>query len=382
MFARRKFSDGPWPAPAREPILRIKPIRPTLIFVVSAIVGIIALILYMAPTCTPLPGQATCVAEYQGELLLIFTAALTALASAATGLLREGSDEPDSNTGEGGTATPERAEPVISPMPTPVAHERAAGGPCSGNPSVSDHAGSGAMAGQGPRIQPAPLPRQAGEPPPEGERIPGAAAFVEAALVESAIAEPEEKEPKAPPFDSNERQFERWFDHILKVEGQVLSVDTNDARVCVGVNEAYHPDLPFWSTLESVKPGEQKPVTNHLLLREIKEFYRDEFWDRPVCRFFIPWPDLRFNVADCYVRTGYGRIRVTIQRWAGCDVDGKWGPGTRQAVKDYLAATDEFAANNAFCDVRQAMLDEEVAKSPTKRAMAAGLKARIDACRI
>ena len=182
--------------------------------------------------------------------------------------------------------------------------------------------------------------------------------------------------------DGSDHDFEAVFVKTLKHEGEWLySIDTDGNPVYSGINQGHNPDWDGWELLDDVKP----PETGHIVvdkpeLRElVKQRYKRNYWDHKVCAFFSEWPELRQHVYDTVVRGGYSwRLQETcVKCGVKADVDGLWGPGTKNACMEAIEKVGWRDFNNLLMECRLAYVDRTVKKKLVPANMAKGLRARM-----
>lgn len=197
-------------------------------------------------------------------------------------------------------------------------------------------------------------------------------------------AETARQSPRTPPPELAEAPPDDWdwpavFSHTLDVEGRFVSVDSNGARVCCGVNEGAHPELRMWAALPKPAKGEALPV-DPAALPEIEEVYRAQYWESEIVESVARWPMLRQCVFDTRVRSGRGGATWRLQEIAlpKGQRDGKWGPATRAAVQALAEAQGDAAATDLLCDARAAYVRRAARKNPALRPLTDGLLARVE----
>ena len=133
-------------------------------------------------------------------------------------------------------------------------------------------------------------------------------------------------------------EFLPAFNATLVNEGfPGYNVDNNKAEVCAGINRAYWPGWGGWPIIDALKAkGANRAGINaslkadSRLLPLVQDFYRRNFW--------VSWMEQigAQSVAnwafDKSVNMGIGQAVKLIQRAAGVDDDGRFGPATLAAV--------------------------------------------------
>lgn len=126
---------------------------------------------------------------------------------------------------------------------------------------------------------------------------------------------------------SDNPAFDTAFDYVVGREG-VFGDDPDDSGnwtggkygagvlkgTKYGISAAAYPDLDI----------------KNLSLDEAKAIYRRDYWDKVLCDT-LP-KGVAFCVFDCAVNQGVGRAIRCLQRAAGVNDDGKFGPHTRDAL--------------------------------------------------
>lgn len=96
----------------------------------------------------------------------------------------------------------------------------------------------------------------------------------------------------------------------------------------------------------------------HIEEGEVHAIYHTDYWVPPRCDVLARQLDLvQFDTA---VNMGVGRAVRLLQKAAGCEVDGAFGPGTLQAVE----ACDPGTVIGDYCDAREAYYRLLVERNP------------------
>jgi lysozyme family protein len=120
----------------------------------------------------------------------------------------------------------------------------------------------------------------------------------------------------------------------------------------------------------------QPPRTVRLIEEaEVHAIYHADYWIPPRCDVLERQLDLvQFDTA---VNMGVGRAVRLLQKAAGCDVDGAFGPGTQQAVE----ACTPGDLLTGYCDAREAYYRLLVARNAKLGVFLKGWLNRLNALR-
>lgn len=108
---------------------------------------------------------------------------------------------------------------------------------------------------------------------------------------------------------------------------------------------------------------------------EVRRIYEAGYWVPPRCDLLVsPLALVQFDTA---VNMGAGRAVRFLQRAAGCDDDGDFGPITERAV----ARSDAGALVVAYCDLREAFYRRIVQNKPSQAVFLKGWMNRLNSLR-
>lgn len=142
--------------------------------------------------------------------------------------------------------------------------------------------------------------------------------------------------------------FEQAFSLTMENEG--LGELTNDPRdpggmTYSGISRRYWPEWEGWALIDvSLETGAE--IDQSLLLRDVKSFYRINFWNRiqgdrlaelsPAIAYEMFDTAVNMNVthAVSFLQTGHNISRGEYGN--DLEVDGKLGPKTIEALRNYL----------------------------------------------
>ena len=108
---------------------------------------------------------------------------------------------------------------------------------------------------------------------------------------------------------------------------------------------------------------------------EVQRIYEAGYWIPPRCDLL--GQPLNLAQFDTAVNMGPGRAVRFLQRAAGCDVDGDFGPNTERAV----AAADAGELVGAYCDLREAFYRQIVQNKPSQAVFLKGWMNRLNSLR-
>ena len=143
-------------------------------------------------------------------------------------------------------------------------------------------------------------------------------------------------------FTAQSADFERFFPHLIRVEGTFFTVTQYDAGGATKFGVTYDVYKAWCNggiveVLPCDKDGNGKITTNDLrltVLQDVKPIYKTQYWD--VCKAdLIDNQAVAELFADMIVHCGVGYDRQHIkamQRIVRVNQDGKIGPKTLQAI--------------------------------------------------
>ncbi len=115
------------------------------------------------------------------------------------------------------------------------------------------------------------------------------------------------------------------------------NIDNNGAEVCSGINRKFWPGWAGWVIVDGYKAqGLDRHGINVELGKDprlrplVESFYQRNFWTPTIQQ--IVSQDVANWVFDKGVQTGIGQATRLLQRAAGVQDDGKFGPNTLTAV--------------------------------------------------
>lgn len=163
--------------------------------------------------------------------------------------------------------------------------------------------------------------------------------------------------------------FEKCIPFILRWEGGFVD-HPNDpgGRTNKGVTQKVYDD---WRT----RKGQARQDVKLIDEAEVHAIYESGYWLPPRCDLLLDPLDLvQFDTA---VNMGVGRAVRLLQRCAGCEPDGDFGPATKDAV----AASDCGSMVAAYCDAREAYYRQLAAAKPKLQVFLKGWLNRLNALR-
>ena len=149
--------------------------------------------------------------------------------------------------------------------------------------------------------------------------------------------------------------FEEMLDEILKSEGGYNPADGKaaDGTPIPSYAGVLQTTYNWWLRVRANSVdfcgGPPPPDVRALELRPdvVTEFYRWWIWERSGAADVPAW--FAYMLADWYVQSG-GHAIKPLQKRAGCDVDGAWGPGTKAAVGAMLEGVEKETESNPHAD--------------------------------
>jgi len=158
--------------------------------------------------------------------------------------------------------------------------------------------------------------------------------------------------------------FDRALRFTLSWEGGYSRTpgDKGGETYC-GISRVMHPDWEGWHALEATK---QLPtlVQHDLLMTDVEDFYRTEFWEPLRCD---DMPErLALVMFDGAVNCGCTRAAKWLQSTLMVGADGKIGPRTLEAVHDHDMRGEGDYLVGEVLDAREAHYTLLIAKDATQ----------------
>lgn len=146
--------------------------------------------------------------------------------------------------------------------------------------------------------------------------------------------------------------FVRALARVLKYEGW-YSNDPADSggETLLGITRRDHPDWPGWAMVDDAGGDMDALKTREPQLRQLAaDLYKRRYWDR-LDLDSVASQALAEKLFDVAVNAGVGRAARFLQRalnafnlggtrWPDVEVDGDFGPRTRQALASFLSRDD------------------------------------------
>ena len=165
------------------------------------------------------------------------------------------------------------------------------------------------------------------------------------------------------------QNFQAALPFILRWEGGYVNHPADPGGATnKGITQRVYDD---WR----VRQGQAARDVKLLEETELQAIYESGYWIPPRCDLLTDPLDLvHFDTA---VNSGPKRAVRFLQKAVGCNVDGDFGQGTKDAV----AACDRAAAVTAYCDAREAFYRDIVARKPSQAVFLKGWLNRLNALR-
>ena len=136
--------------------------------------------------------------------------------------------------------------------------------------------------------------------------------------------------------------------HYGDMEYAVVENEPGDSggKTKFGLDSASHPELDL----------------DTLTLEEASLVYKREYWERAHCPQ-LPWPlsQVQFDGA---VNTGISQQMKFLQRAAGVNPDGAWGPNTSRATGNMISEIGLKSLCIDVCDKKEEFYKNLVSKKP------------------
>ena len=198
-------------------------------------------------------------------------------------------------------------------------------------------------------------------------------------LAEDVVVAPAENNPL-------DDWFESAFDKTLEHEGAWLySIDTNGAPCYTGINKEHNDDWEGWEHITKLPPAKGHVKLDTPALRKLtKELYFSKYWNNRVCEAFSAWPQFRCHIFDLVVQGGHAwRLQETCKALGTkLDVDGLWGPGSKEACLETIQQHGWQNFNNQLVECRIGYFQRAVKKRLFPKSMLAGLTKRAESYKV
>jgi len=154
--------------------------------------------------------------------------------------------------------------------------------------------------------------------------------------------------------------FDIAFKRTMGIEGAYDNdPDDKGGETCWGIARNYHPRWKGWGRVDALKAANPDPKKfkhalseNGLLLKAVKDFYREEFWDKvrgnSVPNQFVA-NELFDTAVNIYPATAIKFLQESLNKfnynqrddyYNDMEVDGMIGPTTLSALKIFLMRDD------------------------------------------
>jgi lysozyme family protein len=173
--------------------------------------------------------------------------------------------------------------------------------------------------------------------------------------------------------------FEKAYKKLVRFEGgYVFDKDDKGGETYKGIARNYHSTWTGWQLIDTAKEHYGKDFQNYLdeneiLQNEVKQFYKEKFWDVFLCDS-LPY-QIAEEIFEVSVNTGIMRATIILQTalnllnrnekfYPDIKIDGKVGPQTLSTLRLCLQKNSEKLLFNVLNILQGAFYAELMLDNP------------------